>query len=71
MGEGGIREIFKHAREQSPCILVLEDVDAMVTDNVRSFFLNEMDGLVRLVVAHLLEIVLSCLAAIRHKMTGF
>ena len=42
-----MRAIFDHARKHSPCILVLEDLDAMVTDNVRSFFLNELDGLVR------------------------
>lgn len=41
-----MRAIFEHARQHSPCILVLEDLDAMVTDDVRSFFLNELDGLV-------------------------
>lgn len=41
-----MRAIFEHARQQAPCILVLEDLDAMVTDDVRSFFLNELDGLV-------------------------
>ena len=45
--EDGVREIFDHARKHSPCILVLEDLDAMVVDEVRSFFLNELDGLVR------------------------
>ncbi|KAF7792156.1 hypothetical protein EIP86_003186 [Pleurotus ostreatoroseus] len=43
--EIGVRAIFEHARQHSPCILVLEDLDAMVTDEVRSFFLNELDGL--------------------------
>ncbi|KAJ3556466.1 hypothetical protein NM688_g2015 [Phlebia brevispora] len=43
--EQGIRAIFEHARQHSPCILVLEDLDAMVKDEVRSFFLNELDGL--------------------------
>ncbi|THG94232.1 hypothetical protein EW026_g7195 [Hermanssonia centrifuga] len=43
--EQGVRAIFDHARKHSPCILVLEDLDAMVTDEVRSFFLNELDGL--------------------------
>ncbi len=44
--ELGVRVIFEHARSHAPCILVIEDLDSMVTDNVRSFFLNELDGLV-------------------------
>ncbi|KAI0318403.1 P-loop containing nucleoside triphosphate hydrolase protein [Amylostereum chailletii] len=43
--EYGVRSIFDHARQHSPCILVLEDLDAMVTPKVRSFFLNELDGI--------------------------
>ncbi|TFY82028.1 hypothetical protein EWM64_g1990 [Hericium alpestre] len=43
--EYGVRSIFAHARKHAPCILVLEDLDAMVTPKVRSFFLNELDGL--------------------------
>jgi len=39
-----VNEAFKRARESAPCILVLEDVDSLVDDNNRSFFLNEMDG---------------------------
>ncbi|EJU02656.1 P-loop containing nucleoside triphosphate hydrolase protein [Dacryopinax primogenitus] len=45
--EHGIRMIFEWARTQAPCIVVLEDLDAMVTDEIRSFFLNELDGLER------------------------
>ena len=45
--EYGVRSIFEKARKHAPCILVLEDLDSMVTDDVRSYFLNEMDGLVR------------------------
>ena len=30
----------------TPCILVIEDLDSLVTSQVRSFFLNELDGLV-------------------------
>ena len=30
----------------TPCILVIEDLDSLVTSEVRSFFLNELDGLV-------------------------
>ena len=40
-----IRSIFEKARETAPCLLVLEDLDSLVTENVRSFFLNEVDGL--------------------------
>ncbi|ORY30982.1 P-loop containing nucleoside triphosphate hydrolase protein, partial [Naematelia encephala] len=43
--EAGIREIFSHARRQAPCVLVLEDLDSLITDLNRSFFLNEVDGL--------------------------
>ena len=43
--EYGVRSIFNHARKNAPCILVLEDLDAMVTEKVRSFFLNELDGI--------------------------
>lgn len=43
--EHGVKTIFDHARRHSPCILVLEDLDAMVTDTVRSYLLNELDGL--------------------------
>ena len=28
----------------SPCLLVLEDLDSLITDENRSFFLNELDG---------------------------
>ena len=39
-----IREVFKRARETAPCILVLEDLDSLVTERNRSYFLNELDG---------------------------
>lgn len=39
-----IRSVFEQAREVTPCILVLEDLDALVHDRNRSFFLNELDG---------------------------
>lgn len=38
-------KIFVKAREQAPCLLVFEDIDSLVTDKVKSFFLNEVDGL--------------------------
>ena len=40
-----IREIFQKARETAPCLIVFEDIDSLVTDTVKSFFLNEVDGL--------------------------
>ena len=41
----GIRKIFKKAREMSPCLLVFEDLDSLITEESRSFFLNEVDGM--------------------------
>ena len=43
--EYAIREIFVKARQSAPCLLVFEDLDSLITDNVKSFFLNEVDGL--------------------------
>ncbi|KAF4990602.1 hypothetical protein FGRMN_8361 [Fusarium graminum] len=37
--------IFEKAREFAPCYLVFEDIDSLVTPKVRSYFLNEVDGL--------------------------
>ena len=39
--------IFQKARQEAPCYLVFEDLDSIVSDNVRSYFLNEVDGLKR------------------------
>lgn len=39
-----IRKVFKQARQSAPCILVLEDLDSLINDENRSFFLNELDG---------------------------
>jgi SpoVK/Ycf46/Vps4 family AAA+-type ATPase len=41
----GIRQIFQRARAEAPCVLVLEDINSLITDQNRSFFLNEVDGL--------------------------
>lgn len=43
--ERSIALIFAKAREFAPCYLVFEDLDTVVTDSVRSYFLNEVDGL--------------------------
>lgn len=37
--------IFAKARQYAPCYLIFEDLDSLVTDGVRSYFLNEIDGL--------------------------
>lgn len=43
--EMSVRQIFTKARQTAPCLLLFEDVDSLVTDEVRSYFLNEVDGL--------------------------
>lgn len=40
-----IRSIFSQARRSAPCLLIFEDLDSLVTDKTRSYFLNEVDGL--------------------------
>jgi SpoVK/Ycf46/Vps4 family AAA+-type ATPase len=39
-----IRVVFDRARQAAPCVMVLEDLDSIIDDGNRSFFLNEMDG---------------------------
>ncbi|KAJ2931671.1 hypothetical protein H1R20_g5400, partial [Candolleomyces eurysporus] len=43
--EGGIAEVFQKARQLSPCVIILEDLDSLIHDGNRSFFLNQVDGL--------------------------
>ena len=43
--EFSISQIFGRARRMAPCFLVFEDLDSIVTDAVRSYFLNAVDGL--------------------------
>jgi transitional endoplasmic reticulum ATPase len=43
--EVSINKIFKTARKIAPCVLVFEDLDSMITDQTRSYFLNEVDGM--------------------------
>lgn len=38
-------EVFNHARMMSPCVVILEDLDSLINDRNRSFFLNQLDGL--------------------------
>ena len=42
--EYSIRQVFDRARRTAPCVLVLEDLDSLLTPQNRSFFLNELDG---------------------------
>lgn len=39
--------VFRMARSMTPCLLILEDVDTMITEELRSYFFNEVDGLER------------------------
>ncbi|HEY3330114.1 MAG TPA: ATP-binding protein [Capsulimonadaceae bacterium] len=39
-----ISSVFALARRAAPCVLVLEDLDSLINDQNRSFFLNELDG---------------------------
>lgn len=43
--EEAIKEIFSKARQVAPCYLVFEDLDSIVSDETRSYFLNEVDGI--------------------------
>jgi SpoVK/Ycf46/Vps4 family AAA+-type ATPase len=39
-----MRRVFARARRVAPCLVVLEDLDALIEDENRAFLLNEMDG---------------------------
>lgn len=41
--QANMAEVFKRAR-RAPTVVVLEDLDAMITQANRAFFLNELDG---------------------------
>jgi transitional endoplasmic reticulum ATPase len=43
--EYGMQLVFGKARQNSPCVVILEDLDSLINDSNRSFFLNELDGL--------------------------
>jgi hypothetical protein len=42
-----ISQVFSLARKTAPCLLILEDLDALITPSNRSLFLNELDGFAR------------------------
>ncbi len=39
-----LQMVFDRARELRPCVLVFEDLDALVNPDNQSFFLNQLDG---------------------------
>jgi AAA+ superfamily predicted ATPase len=39
-----MRSVFHRARLTTPCLVVMEDIDSLIDDKNRSFFLNELDG---------------------------
>lgn len=43
--EYSIKQIFAQARRYAPCYLIFEDLDSLISPSVRSYFLNEVDGL--------------------------
>lgn len=42
-----IARVFNRARQLQPCLLIFEDIDALITSKNRSVFLNQMDGFER------------------------
>lgn len=42
-----LQRVFERARELRPCMLIFEDLDALINPNNRSFFLNQLDGFER------------------------
>jgi hypothetical protein len=39
-----LRRVFARARSVAPCLLVFEDLESVLNEHNRSFFLNELDG---------------------------
>jgi len=42
--QSNMRKVFARARRSSPCLVALEDLDALIEDENRAFLLNELDG---------------------------
>ncbi|KAK1055316.1 hypothetical protein LTR33_014166 [Friedmanniomyces endolithicus] len=40
-----INQVFSLARRTAPCYLIFEDLDSIINDSVRSYFLNAVDGI--------------------------
>lgn len=43
--KSSIKQIFEMARLVAPCLLIFEDLDSLVADETKAYFLNEVDGL--------------------------
>lgn len=43
--EFAMADVFNKARQLAPCVIILEDLDSLINDRNRSFFLNQLDGL--------------------------
>ncbi|KAF8450498.1 P-loop containing nucleoside triphosphate hydrolase protein [Boletus edulis BED1] len=43
--EVSMENVFRKTRQLAPCVLILEDLDSLINDRNRSFFLNQLDGL--------------------------
>ncbi|CAA7260036.1 unnamed protein product [Cyclocybe aegerita] len=43
--EMSMAAVFNKARQLAPCVIILEDLDSLINDQNRSFFLNQLDGL--------------------------
>jgi hypothetical protein len=42
--QSSMETVFRRARATAPCLLILEDIDALLVEGTRSYFLNELDG---------------------------
>ncbi len=42
--EASMKRVFARARRIKPCLIVMEDIDTLINEHTRSFFLNELDG---------------------------
>lgn len=43
-GRDSLQTIFQRARQLAPCLLAMEDMDGLISEENRTVFLNEMDG---------------------------
>ncbi|KXN89597.1 hypothetical protein AN958_05464 [Leucoagaricus sp. SymC.cos] len=43
--EGAMADVFDQARRVAPACLILEDLDSLINERNRSYFLNQLDGL--------------------------
>lgn len=42
--EASMAAVFGKARQMAPCLLILEDLDSLINNQNRSFFLNEVSS---------------------------